>query len=688
MIGQLVEIGRAYPTDDGVYLSVETVEDYGLLAHQSLDDMLAGGGDREVFGAEHKRHPADFALWKLAKPGEPSWPSPWGEGRPGWHSECVVMSLDLLGEGFDLHCRRAGPALPAPRERAGPGRRPRQALRQPLDAQRLRRRRRGREDVQEPRATSTTCSTCSSATTAGRTGCCCCRATTAARSRSTRRQPAGGQNAARRARRLRRPQRLGRRDARDDADPAVLEAFVAAMDDDLDTPAAMALLFDTVRRANAALDAGADEASGAGRRGPRDRRRRRAGARPRRRRAGTRCSSGPPRSTRLGRPRTTPPPTPSAPSCRPTAGSSRRRRRDHRPALSRPRPTHADDVRRRPRRRHRTRAPERAGARVPSGRCAAPPGPSTPMRPETRRRCAGLVELDLTPDVRRGGPTPVEDRARRVLAADAGPGGARLGLPAGPRRPAGPVGVAVILYHAGFPWIHGGWVGVEVFFVVSGFLITSLLLDERERAGPHRSRGVLAAPGQAAAPGAGADARRRRRRHAGRSARRPNAASCAATCRGRSATSATGARSLGDVPYYASDPPLLRHLWSLAIEEQFYLLWPLAFIALARSGLARRRDRPAARRPRRRRDGLGVLVARRRPEPARRVRRRRPRQLPVPVDVHARRRAAARRRGGVRLAPVARARSRGAATRPGRLLDVAGGGRPRRCSPASPRSPR
>ena len=66
--------------------------------------MLEGGGDREVYGAENKRHPADFVLWKLAKPGEPSWPSPWGDGRPGWHSECVVMSLDLLGEGFDLHC--------------------------------------------------------------------------------------------------------------------------------------------------------------------------------------------------------------------------------------------------------------------------------------------------------------------------------------------------------------------------------------------------------------------------------------------------------------------------------------------------------------------------------------------------------------------------------------------------------
>ena len=104
MIGQLVDIGRGYTTDDGVYLNVESVEDYGLLVNQRLGDMMEGGGDREVFGAENKRHPADFVLWKLAKPGEPSWPSPWGDGRPGWHSECVVMSLDLLGEGFDLHC--------------------------------------------------------------------------------------------------------------------------------------------------------------------------------------------------------------------------------------------------------------------------------------------------------------------------------------------------------------------------------------------------------------------------------------------------------------------------------------------------------------------------------------------------------------------------------------------------------
>ena len=102
LIARLVADDKAYVTSDGVYLSVERVEGYGLLAHQSLDDLRAGGGDRDIVGAE-KRHPADFALWKFVKPGEPHWPSPWGDGRPGWHTECVVMSLDILGEGFDLH---------------------------------------------------------------------------------------------------------------------------------------------------------------------------------------------------------------------------------------------------------------------------------------------------------------------------------------------------------------------------------------------------------------------------------------------------------------------------------------------------------------------------------------------------------------------------------------------------------
>ena len=70
------------------------------LARQSIDSLRAGA---RVETIEEKRSSVDFALWKKAKPGEPSWPSPWGDGRPGWHTECVVMSLDLLGEGFDLH---------------------------------------------------------------------------------------------------------------------------------------------------------------------------------------------------------------------------------------------------------------------------------------------------------------------------------------------------------------------------------------------------------------------------------------------------------------------------------------------------------------------------------------------------------------------------------------------------------
>jgi len=91
----------AYVISDGVYLDVSRVPDYGLLAGQPLDSLRAG--DR-IDAVQEKRSPLDFALWKNAKPGEPSWPAPFGEGRPGWHTECVVMSLGLLGEDFDLHC--------------------------------------------------------------------------------------------------------------------------------------------------------------------------------------------------------------------------------------------------------------------------------------------------------------------------------------------------------------------------------------------------------------------------------------------------------------------------------------------------------------------------------------------------------------------------------------------------------
>ncbi len=109
LIGRLVDAGVAYETSDGVYLDVSTVEGYGLLAHGSLDDLRAGA---RVEANEEKRSPLDFALWKKAKPGEPSWPAPFGDGRPGWHTECVVMSIDLLGEGFDIHAGGADLQFP------------------------------------------------------------------------------------------------------------------------------------------------------------------------------------------------------------------------------------------------------------------------------------------------------------------------------------------------------------------------------------------------------------------------------------------------------------------------------------------------------------------------------------------------------------------------------------------------
>jgi cysteinyl-tRNA synthetase len=96
----LIERGAAYEARGDVYFAVDRFEGYGRLSNRSLEDMRAG---ERVEPGEHKRHPLDFALWKAAKEGEPSWDSPWGPGRPGWHIECSVMSTKYLGMGFDIH---------------------------------------------------------------------------------------------------------------------------------------------------------------------------------------------------------------------------------------------------------------------------------------------------------------------------------------------------------------------------------------------------------------------------------------------------------------------------------------------------------------------------------------------------------------------------------------------------------
>ena len=101
LVSTLVEKGHAYATPDGdVYFSVRSFPGYGKLSGQNIDDLENGA---RVDPDEAKRDPLDFALWKAEKPGEPSWDSPWGKGRPGWHIECSAMSMSILGETFDIH---------------------------------------------------------------------------------------------------------------------------------------------------------------------------------------------------------------------------------------------------------------------------------------------------------------------------------------------------------------------------------------------------------------------------------------------------------------------------------------------------------------------------------------------------------------------------------------------------------
>ncbi len=100
LITQLGEEGYAYDVDGDVYFRVSKDKDYGKLSSRHLEDMQAGS---RVDIDERKEHPMDFALWKSSKPGEPSWDSPWGKGRPGWHIECSAMSMHHLGEQIDIH---------------------------------------------------------------------------------------------------------------------------------------------------------------------------------------------------------------------------------------------------------------------------------------------------------------------------------------------------------------------------------------------------------------------------------------------------------------------------------------------------------------------------------------------------------------------------------------------------------
>lgn len=103
MIETLIEKGYAYPVDGTVYFRTRKFNEYGKLSHKNLDDLRSGNRSLLVSGEDQKEDPLDFVLWKPKKEGEPFWVSPWGEGRPGWHIECSVMSKKYLGEEIDIH---------------------------------------------------------------------------------------------------------------------------------------------------------------------------------------------------------------------------------------------------------------------------------------------------------------------------------------------------------------------------------------------------------------------------------------------------------------------------------------------------------------------------------------------------------------------------------------------------------
>ena len=100
LMENLIERGHAYAVDGDVYFDVRSFADYGNLSGQKIDDLLPAADSAHE---TRKKDPRDFALWKSAKPGEPSWPTPWGDGRPGWHLECSAMAEAYLGKAFDIH---------------------------------------------------------------------------------------------------------------------------------------------------------------------------------------------------------------------------------------------------------------------------------------------------------------------------------------------------------------------------------------------------------------------------------------------------------------------------------------------------------------------------------------------------------------------------------------------------------
>src|SRR4051812_15498988 len=253
LIAELVASGHAYVIEgEGVYFSVSSYAQYGELSGRRLGDLLENAGAR-VEVDEQKRSPVDFALWKAAKPGEPAWDSPWGPGRPGWHIECSAMSLSILGEGFDLH--GGGDDLVFPHhenERAQA-----EAAGHAFATHWIHS---GMVMVGGEKMSKSLNNFTTLGDAIDRYGAAAFRlAVLQVHYRSQMELTATELGAA--AEGMQRVQNLRRRAdcagvAPATPDPDALAAFTAAMDDDFGTPAGVAVVFDAVRGANAALDAG------------------------------------------------------------------------------------------------------------------------------------------------------------------------------------------------------------------------------------------------------------------------------------------------------------------------------------------------------------------------------------------------------------------------------------------------
>jgi cysteinyl-tRNA synthetase len=244
LIAELIASGRAYVVEgQGVYFEVGSFAEYGKLSRRSLGELLESAGAR-VEVDERKRSPVDFALWKAAKPGEPQWDSPWGPGRPGWHIECSAMSLEILGDDFDLH--GGGSDLEFPHAEGAGHRFARHWIHSGMvnvDGEKMSKSVGNfttLEDVldrYDPRAFRLL----------------------VLQTHYRRPMEVGEKELADAEKAVERVDTLMRRARRDElaaGDAGDTSAFRAAMDDDFDTPAALAGVFEMVRDANAALDDG------------------------------------------------------------------------------------------------------------------------------------------------------------------------------------------------------------------------------------------------------------------------------------------------------------------------------------------------------------------------------------------------------------------------------------------------